>query len=189
LRRAGRASDGAVARRNLSARALSFEREPVRARMSWRLGNVRPRRTNAGGMSMSISLGGDGKGRRKTVDSDLNLVPYIDLLTCMVAFLLITSIWTQLARLEVAQKGQGQDSALDEKDHLRVAVLVSADSFNLIVKDDQKPIPKRGATLDYARLVDELKAVKLAHPTPTTSRSCPRTASPSTPSSRRWTPP
>jgi biopolymer transport protein TolR len=115
-------------------------------------------------MSMAISLEGDGKGRRKAVDSELNLVPYIDLLTCMVAFLLITSIWTQLARLEVAQKGQGQDSAVDDKDHLRVAVLVSADSFNLIVKDDQKPIPRRGATLDYARLVDELKAVKLAHP-------------------------
>jgi biopolymer transport protein TolR len=114
---------------------------------------------------MAISLGDSGKGRRKAVDADLNLVPYIDLLTCMVAFLLITSIWTQLARLEVAQKGQGQqEGESDAVDHLRIAVLVSADSFNLIVKDDQKPIPKRGGALDYARLVDELKAVKEAHP-------------------------
>ena len=113
---------------------------------------------------MAISLGDSGKGRRKAVDADLNLVPYIDLLTCMVAFLLITSIWTQLARLEVAQKGQGQQEGESVSDHLRIAVLVSADSFNLIVKDDQKPIPKRGGALDYARLVDELKAVKQAHP-------------------------
>jgi biopolymer transport protein TolR len=113
---------------------------------------------------MSISLEGSGKGRRKAVDSDLNLVPYIDLLTCMVAFLLITSIWTQLARLEVAQKGQGQEDSEAFVDHLRVAVLVGPNGFNLIVKDDQTPIAKRGDALDYARLAEKLKAVKQAHP-------------------------
>jgi biopolymer transport protein TolR len=115
-------------------------------------------------MRMAVSMEGIKKSGRKALDADLNLVPYIDLLTCMVAFLLITSIWTQLARLEVAQKGQGQAEAADDKDHLRVAVLVSADGFNLIVKDDQKPILKPGGALDYARLTDELEAVKKAHP-------------------------
>jgi biopolymer transport protein ExbD len=115
-------------------------------------------------MSMAISLGGGGKGRRKEVDADLNLVPYIDLLTCMVAFLLITAVWSQLARLQVAQKGQGQTDGDNIVDSVRVAVLVGADSFNLVVKDDQKPIPKRGGAYDYARLVEELKGIKQAHP-------------------------
>jgi biopolymer transport protein ExbD len=113
---------------------------------------------------MAVSLEEGGKGRRKTVQAEPNLVPYIDLLTCMIAFLLITNIWTQLARLEVAQKGQGEADGAALADHLRVAVLVGGDGFNLIVKDDQKPIPKRAGALDYARLVDELKAVKAAHP-------------------------
>ena len=53
----------------------------------------------------------DGKGnRQKPVNAELNLVPYIDLLTCMVAFLLITAVWTQLASLSVSQKGPGTDS-------------------------------------------------------------------------------
>jgi hypothetical protein len=43
-------------------------------------------------------------------------------------------------------------------------VLVGADGFNVIVKDDQKPIVKRGETLEYARLGEALKAVKQAHP-------------------------
>jgi biopolymer transport protein TolR len=111
---------------------------------------------------MAISLGGEGKGRRKAFDADLNLVPYIDLLTCMVAFLLITSIWTQLARLEVAQKGQGQDDGA-VVDRIRLAVLVSADGFNVVFNDDQRHLPLRGGTLDYPRLVEELKAFKDTH--------------------------
>jgi biopolymer transport protein ExbD len=115
-------------------------------------------------MAMGVSLGNDGKGHRKAVDADLNLVPYIDLLTCMVAFLLITAVWSQLARLSVAQKGQGQSDQPALTDPMRVAVLVSAESFNVVVKDDQKPIPKRAGRYDYARLADELKVVKAAHP-------------------------
>jgi hypothetical protein len=83
----------------------------------------------------------------------------------MVAFLLITSIWTQLARLEVAQKGQGDTGVEGPIERpLRVAVLVSVESFSVVVNDDQKPIPKCGAAYDYAKLVDELKVVKDTHP-------------------------
>jgi biopolymer transport protein ExbD len=114
---------------------------------------------------MAVSVeGGGGKGRRKPVDAELLLVPYIDLLTCMVAFLLITAVWSQLARLSVAQKGQGGDGVDLLSDHVRIAVAVHADGFNVIVKDDQKPIRLQGGQLDYARLLDELKAVKKAHP-------------------------
>ena len=56
-------------------------------------------------MSVSVDTGKSGK---KSLNAELNLVPYIDLLTCMVAFLLITAVWTQLARLNASQKGQGQ---------------------------------------------------------------------------------
>src|SRR5579871_3720407 len=113
---------------------------------------------------MSVSVDTGGKGGKKSLNADLLLVPYIDLLTCMVAFLLITAVWSQLARLEVAQKGQGEPGVEVPANTLRLAVLVSAESFNVVENDDQKPIPKRGAAYDYARLVDELKAIKQAHP-------------------------
>ena len=57
---------------------------------------------------MSVSVESGNKSGKKSLNADLNLVPYIDLLTCMVAFLLITAVWSQLARLEAHQKGQGQ---------------------------------------------------------------------------------
>ena len=108
---------------------------------------------------MAVVVDGGGGDRKKPFHAELNLVPYIDLLTCMVAFLLITAVWTQLARLEVQQKGQGDADSPAIIDQMRIAVAVHSGGFNLIVKDDQKPIP-----LDYARLEDELKALKRLFP-------------------------
>jgi biopolymer transport protein TolR len=117
---------------------------------------------------MAVVVDGGGGDRKKPLSADLNLVPYIDLLTCMVAFLLITAVWTQLARLEVQQRGQGQVDSPEASDPLRIAVAVHDGGFNVIVGPDQKPIPLKadgaGRALDYARLEAELRAVKKLHP-------------------------
>jgi biopolymer transport protein ExbD len=113
---------------------------------------------------MAVSIDGGRGDRRKSLNAELNLVPYIDLLTCMVAFLLATAVWTQLARLKVDQHGQGEqiEGAIDET--LKVAVVVHDDGFNLIVGRDQKPLPLKAGELDYAALGGELAAVKASHP-------------------------
>ena len=46
-----------------------------------------------------IATGSEGAGR-KTVDSEIPLVPFIDLLLCCVMFLLVTAVWNQLAAVE-----------------------------------------------------------------------------------------
>ena len=111
---------------------------------------------------MGISIEGGGRGRRKNVNADLNLVPYIDLLTCMVAFLLITAVWTQLARLQVAQQGQGESSGT-EPPQAKMAVMVDKDGFVLIVGQDQQPVPQAHGDYDYAALTKELKKLKESH--------------------------
>ena len=112
---------------------------------------------------MAVSIDGGGGDRKKPLNADLNLVPYIDLLTCMVAFLLITAVWTQLARLKVGQRGPGtSEDVIGAPFH--VAVVVHDDGFNLIVDNDQKPLPRKAGELDYATLAFELAAVKRAHP-------------------------
>ena len=44
-----------------------------------------------------IDVGG-GHGRR-SVNQELPLVPFIDFLLCLVMFLLVTAVWSQMARL------------------------------------------------------------------------------------------
>ncbi|HMF39414.1 MAG TPA: biopolymer transporter ExbD [Polyangia bacterium] len=113
---------------------------------------------------MAVSIDGGGGNRKKPLNADLNLVPYIDLLTCMVAFLLITAVWTQLARLKIDQRGQGTGEETETAHKTNIAVVVHEDGFNLIVGDDQKPLPMKAGDLDYATLAVELAAVKHAYP-------------------------
>jgi biopolymer transport protein ExbD len=118
---------------------------------------------------MAVSVEGPrGGGRRRSADSQLNLVPYIDLLTCMIAFLLITAMWTQLARLQVHQKGQGESGKTTEQPEVDVAVVVHADGFALVVdrhpEKDQRPLPRTAADYDYERLAGELRTLKSSFP-------------------------
>ena len=114
---------------------------------------------------MGVAVESGGKGGKKSVNADLNLVPYIDLLTCMVAFLLITAVWSQLARLEAHQKGQGQagEDTPPEK-VFKLVVLVNDSGFNLVADQDQQPIPKKGDNYDFEKLAGELKKFKDTHP-------------------------
>jgi biopolymer transport protein TolR len=51
---------------------------------------------------------GGGRGRkRKALDAVVNVVPAIDLLSCCIAFLLFTAVWTQISRLQVQPLGAG----------------------------------------------------------------------------------
>ncbi len=116
---------------------------------------------------MSVSVDTGGKGGRKPVDSELNLVPYIDLLTCMVTFLLITAVWTQLARIDVTQKGQAQSAErTDEKPpETKLVVVINEDKF-LVASGagEQKPIPKKENNYDFDTLLAMLKEVHKTFP-------------------------
>src|SRR6476620_6963444 len=110
---------------------------------------------------MAVSIDGGGGYRRKPLDADLNLVPYIDLLTCMIAFLLITAVWTQLAQLQVARRDNGPG---EEKPSPHVVVLVGEQGFNLVVNADRQVLPRSNGRWDFAALETALQKVKAAMP-------------------------
>jgi biopolymer transport protein ExbD len=53
----------------------------------------------------TIGVGG-GSGRR-ALNHELTLTPYIDFLLCIIAFLLVTAVWSQQARLDAQAKVPG----------------------------------------------------------------------------------
>jgi biopolymer transport protein TolR len=112
---------------------------------------------------MSIDLNSPAKGGKKPLSADLNLVPYIDLLTCMVAFLLITAAWTQLAQLNVKQRGPGGDGD-PTPPMTKIMLLVGDEGFNLTVGDERHWVPKQAGEYDFAALEHSLKQAKKNHP-------------------------
>ena len=54
----------------------------------------------AGGMDL-----GNAKGPKKPLDATINLVPFIDLMAVTISFLIMTAVWTQIGRLQVAGAG------------------------------------------------------------------------------------
>ena len=112
---------------------------------------------------MSISVQGPESGGKKALSADLNLVPYIDLLTCMVAFLLITAVWTQLAQLNVQQRVPGPEGD-GTPPMTKIVLLVGDEGFNLLVGDERQAIPKQAGAYDFAALTRNLKQAKQSHP-------------------------
>lgn len=42
---------------------------------------------------------GEGGGKKRATNSDINMIPFIDLLMCTIAFLLITAVWVTNSRI------------------------------------------------------------------------------------------
>jgi biopolymer transport protein ExbD len=116
---------------------------------------------------MGVSLQSTGKGAKKPLDAELNLVPFIDLLACTIAFLLITAVWTQLARINVTQKGQGKagEQVEDKPPEIKLVVLVDDTGFKLSTgAGELQPIAKKADKYDFEKLREELKTIKRSHP-------------------------
>jgi biopolymer transport protein ExbD len=51
--------------------------------------------------------GGGGRGRRRSINTEINMIPFIDLLLCTIAFLLITAVWVTSSRVQADAQAPG----------------------------------------------------------------------------------
>lgn len=57
---------------------------------------------------------GEGNGKRKTLDSEINLIPMIDLLMVTISFLLITAVWSHMARIDASARAPSIDAPVHD---------------------------------------------------------------------------
>ena len=57
-----------------------------------------------------VTVEAGGKGGRRALDSELNMIPMIDLLMVTISFLLITAVWVRMSRVEANAQVPGTDT-------------------------------------------------------------------------------
>jgi biopolymer transport protein ExbD len=61
-----------------------------------------------------VDVGGGGKGGRRSLDSEINMIPMIDLLMVTISFLLITAVWTHMSRINADAQVPGPPRPTEE---------------------------------------------------------------------------
>jgi biopolymer transport protein ExbD len=118
----------------------------------------------AGGGGTPVPSGGGGK---KSVDFQLNLIPCIDLLSVLISFLLMTSVWTQVAKIDVRQTPNmpSDEPTPPDEEKLNLTVLIKGSGYTVSKKGAVvKEIEKKGDTYDSTTLGEALKQVAAEHP-------------------------
>ncbi len=101
---------------------------------------------------INVEAGGGPAGRRQ-VNHELPLIPFIDFLLCLVAFLLVTAVWSQMSRLSAHAQVPGSHQTHGSPPETRVLhVGESTRTFWLAWRE--------GSTV-YRRIDVERKAVPL----------------------------
>jgi biopolymer transport protein ExbD len=103
-----------------------------------------------------ISVGG-GHGGKRAVNQEIPLIPFIDFLLCLVSFLLITAVWTQMSRINADARVPGPpdpDKELEEpKKDKTLHIEMRGDSeFELVWKEgntviDSSNVPRKQVPL------------------------------------------
>jgi len=113
-----------------------------------------------------------GKKGKRSLDTTVNVVPAIDLLSCCISFLLFTAVWTQISRLQATPMGNGDPAPTEQVKSLTVTLTMGDHGYVLATSAGaQIEIPATGARgadgsvpYDVKGLGERLKKLKSEFP-------------------------
>lgn len=109
---------------------------------------------------MGAAIGTEDGGRSRNVE--LNIIPFIDLLSCLTAFLLVTAVWVNISQLDVQVAGKARDQVQPVGEDPELSVLVESDGIWVGVSrlEEYEKIPNTASGYDWATLESRLRAHK-----------------------------
>ncbi len=109
-------------------------------------------------------------GRGRSTNLELNLVPFIDLMSVLITFLLISAVWTQVSMIQLgASFASPRDPEQDIKtppplEDLVLKLEIRDKGYVLFVGKDVRSIPKIKGEYDKDSLMADLNKVKQMYP-------------------------
>ena len=111
-------------------------------------------------------MGGD----KKNIAVELNLVPFIDLMSVCIIFLLITAVWTQISMIQLGSSLYAKKTdatPLEEPPpyaNIPFRVNVLENGFNILIGKERIDIPLKGRKYNDKALLREVKKIKGIYP-------------------------
>lgn len=115
----------------------------------------------------SVDTGGSGK---RSMNFEVNLVPFIDLMSVLITFLLITAVWTQVSMIKLGSSlySKQQDDDVDKpppKVEIPLRVDVKEAGFHIVIGAKQIDIAKKAdGEYDEETLLARLMEIKQIYP-------------------------
>ena len=107
-----------------------------------------------------VNVDGGGHGGKKSVDAEIPLIPFIDLLLCCVMFLLVTAVWNKLARINANQQQPGREAQIDQPPEDRIRLFLQVKNTGYVISGTDGTnieIPKNGDQFDLEGLREKLR--------------------------------
>ncbi|MGC4087410.1 MAG: biopolymer transporter ExbD [Polyangiaceae bacterium] len=121
---------------------------------------------------MAVIQVGGGSHRGRALDHDLPLLPFIDFMLCLVAFLMLTAEWSHMGRLQALGSGPSDDQVQPTSKKM-LHLTVNKDTFDLAWRDgstvvETQQVPRKATFTaehepHYQDLATSLKASWAAH--------------------------
>ncbi|MDZ4662524.1 MAG: biopolymer transporter ExbD [Pseudomonadota bacterium] len=114
-----------------------------------------------------IDDGGEG------INVDVNLVPFIDLMSVLIVFMLLTAVWTQISMIQLGSSiysKRQDDEPLAKQEDKELRLDIKKNGYNLMFAGKSFPIPKTGETYDKEALRKLLLKIKDRNPDQTAAQ-------------------
>lgn len=112
----------------------------------------------------------ESRGSGRTINTELNLVPFIDLMSVLITFLLITAVWSQVSMIQLGSSIHAQKT--DDREppppsplaDIAMRLDVKATGYRLIVGAERTEFAKKNGAYDTLALTEKLQQVKKKYP-------------------------
>lgn len=111
----------------------------------------------------------DGNSSDRSANVEINIVPFIDLMSVLIIFLLVSAVWTQVSMIQIGSSLYGKKQQKNEevkpppRAEVPFRIDITESGYNVIFGSKRVSIPKRNGQYDKKKLKSELSRVKLEY--------------------------
>ena len=111
----------------------------------------------------------DGGGGKRESSFDLNLVPFIDLMSVMITFLLITAVWTQVSMIKLGSSIYGKQNTEETpppppRADVPFRLDIKESGYRVLIGKLKYNIEKVNGEYDKVELKKKLVSIKQSYP-------------------------